>query len=362
MATIIKAPVASPVIRSSSVAVAPTPIQRAAVIASSQIRSAAPLSLAVPALRPATRPLPAASTSFVRPGSAAVKSAVINRGLASSGVSQTAIKASEGFTGKVDTGIHPPGSPSEQYDVPYAEADRAYIPPPKEPDLPQQYDLSMYDKPAIRNADISATPIAAVSSVAAIAKPGIIDKILNFFGLSRSKVVKATMAGEAAKLATMSRTEAATSLVRRARNGDQNAMAMLAAVRDRALAGDAQAEVSLRLMHAFIKAHPTDENASPDFGGEASQPEMAAAVTLSHGPTLTQDRITALIAKLTTYEKQAFHHGMKGGTIGEQGHPASVTAAHALGRAVGTARVLQAARMKHIPLGNINANIGWELE
>ncbi len=246
------------------------------------------------------------------------------------------------------------------YGVPGPELtlpDRPYLPPPETHDLPGQYDLSKYTEPAITNTLITDKPPVSARPTL-VRPPSIIDRILKFFGLSR----RATMAGEAAGLAAMSRTDAVASLVRRARNGDQNAMAIIAATRDQALNGNKQAEVSVRLMHAYINAHPQDENRDADMGAEHDENHaMAAPVELSHGPLLTNYVVQDMIAHLSDYEREAFYHGMEGGPIAE-GLPQRVNAAHGLGRAVGIGRVIQASRMAHVPLGRVNSDIGWELD
>ena len=252
------------------------------------------------------------------------------------------------------------------YNVPDDEPDKPYVPPPVAHDLPGQYDFSPYEKPAMVNTALAAamSPTASVTAIVPVitTKATLFDRILSFFGLARSKVIGAKMAGEAANLASMSRTDAAYSLVRRSRNGDQNAMAMLAAVRDQALAGNKQAEVSLRLMHAYIKAHPIDENAAPDgMGAEQDHSTLGAAVELSHGPILTDSRLQQLTGNLSDYEKGAFRHGMSGGRLAAAQHPRT-EAAHKLGIAAGAARVMQASRMPHVPLGRINPDVGWELD
>lgn len=253
------------------------------------------------------------------------------------------------------------------------EPDKAYIPPPREMDLPGQYADYMKAKPAITNSlaamsrkpDTAALAIAAPPLQASSVKVGIIDRILGWLGLSRTKVANARMAGEAAGMAVMSRSDTAFSIVRRVRNGDQNAMATMAAVRDAALQGNKQAEVSLRLMHEYIKAHPHDENSpassfAGDFDGESEESnDVKAAVTLFHGPALTNDYVRKMTAHLSPYQQKAVAHGMSGGSIKAK-QPIHVERAHRLGRVILAARNLQAQRTGRI--GRVNADIGWELD
>lgn len=57
------------------------------------------------------------------------------------------------------------------------------------------------------------------------------------------------------------------SIVRRARLGDQNAMAMMAATRDNAMNGNLLASVSMRLFAKYIDRNPVD---STMFGAESA--------------------------------------------------------------------------------------------
>ncbi len=354
----VKAAVTMPVVQRAAV-------QAAATLSPSAVQQA---SIARPAPRPVSNAARAAASNIqsqARARSAAAVQASSNVYSRGSTVPKS-FKVPAGSAGPApNPGTPAPVSyptetayePPADYGVPY-QSEKPYLPPPEAFDPPGLHDVA----PApLVNTDIPSTtagPNALQSmAVTTTAKLGLIDRILSFLGLSRTKAIKARIAGEAVNLATMSRTDAAFSLVRRARNGDQNAMAIMAAVRDRANQGDKQAEMSFRLMMGYIKNNPTDRNA--DMGAEDSM-AIEAAVQLSHGNTLTGDRIGQLLRNLSPSERKAFNHGMKGGALNGS-HPARIQTAYTLGKAVGAAKVFQGLRMKNVPNSAVNANIAWEL-
>lgn len=202
-----------------------------------------------------------------------------------------------------------------------------------------------------------------------VAKLSWFDKFLAWFGLSRKKVSEAVMAGEAATMASMSQTEAAAQLVRRARNGDQNAMAMIACVRDAAAQGNAKAIMSAKFMKDYIQRNPVDD--SSEFGiddviprktPKPSDPATAAAMALSHGPPLTNPRIEEFVkaAKFTSEEIRAFKHGFDGRPMRNPAE--NIQQANRAGFLVAHARKLQLVRLPHTNITKkFDANIGWEL-
>lgn len=101
---------------------------------------------------------------------------------------------------------------------------------------------------------------------------------------------------------------AAEALVVRARVGDQNAMAMLGAIRQSAKAGSERARESFKLIRDYIKRHPI-EKANAAFAGDNEQivklarehlrapDEMRkAASILVYAPSIHVDRATVLVA------------------------------------------------------------------
>ncbi len=85
---------------------------------------------------------------------------------------------------------------------------------------------------------------------------------------------------------------AAESLVRRARHGDQNAMGMIAMVRDHASNGVAQAKSAYAAIRQYIAKNPSQSVGMAKFGFE---PRITVrAVKLANGPNLTAQRIGAM--------------------------------------------------------------------
>ena len=75
--------------------------------------------------------------------------------------------------------------------------------------------------------------------------------------------------------------DGARDLVRRARLGDQNAMAMIAAVAQNAETGDTRARRAKQALEAYIRQHPADDrdglNGSAGFGNDRVAPPPAGA-------------------------------------------------------------------------------------
>jgi hypothetical protein len=83
------------------------------------------------------------------------------------------------------------------------------------------------------------------------------ERFLSYFGLAKKPATAAPSAVHGEGFMTPSTVQkAAESVVRRVRSGDQNAMAMMAMVRDNAAAGNAQAILSFRFMKMYIEKNP----------------------------------------------------------------------------------------------------------
>jgi hypothetical protein len=238
------------------------------------------------------------------------------------------------------------------------------FPPDEEEGIPDEY----LESPAKVQEDF--VPVKSSVKNAAIVQKSWIDRFLNWMGLSRKSVVSATMAGEAAAVASMTQVEAAAQLVRRAREGDQNAMATIACVREAAAKGNARAILSARYMHEYIKRHPVPDGAETEFGIDevvprrqlvGSDPSTAAAVALSHGPPLDGGRVGDIVraAGYSTAEREAFKHGLAGRYMRNPAE--NIQRANQAGMLVAHARKLQAVRDPKTAVSKFDASVGWEL-
>src|SRR4051812_32654626 len=96
---------------------------------------------------------------------------------------------------------------------------------------------------------------------------------------------------------------AAESLVLRARQGDQNAMGMIAQVREQASRGVQKCKESLAAIAAYIKANPLKED-SYNFGGEGTPRVTYGSIVIANGPMLTDEYIMKLGAQFGTDEEE----------------------------------------------------------
>lgn len=90
---------------------------------------------------------------------------------------------------------------------------------------------------------------------------------------------------------------AAEDLVLRARQGDQNAMAILAQVQENAKQGNSKARKAFKMINKYIKANPPDERSS--FGRDivrAENPYEKSAIISTHGPVLNPYRMIVFLA------------------------------------------------------------------
>ena len=192
------------------------------------------------------------------------------------------------------------------------------------------------------------TTAAAVSTpTTAVVKPSLWQRILAFFGFGQKPT---TIHGEPSN-----QLEAVGQLVRRARNGDQNAMAIIAEVAKQAKLGNKKAAYSAELLQQYIDNNPPGSDQFT-MGAESEEidPAFVKAVSLSHGPLLSNARLDALLDEFDSQDNEAFMYGMAGRIIPQ-------SRANFAGRVIGQARKLQAVRMKISPIAKFDSNVAWEL-
>jgi hypothetical protein len=141
----------------------------------------------------------------------------------------------------VDRGTYAP--------VPYEAPAAAYIPPSGGGMAAPEPAVS-WSPPKLEPLVKSAAPIATPVALAVAPKPGLFARFMAWLGFV--KKTEAKIAGDA----PMSRLEAAGSLVRRARQGDQNAMAIIVMARQNAGTGNVQAKLAVACIKKYIETHP----------------------------------------------------------------------------------------------------------
>jgi hypothetical protein len=204
------------------------------------------------------------------------------------------------------------------------------------------------------------TPASIVATTPAIAKPkGIVARILAWFGFV--KAGSSVMAGEPQP----SRIDSAGALVRRARNGDQNAMAIIDMARQNATRGNTQAKLAVAAILDYIKKNPV---VSP-FGNEQRDMSYETAVRLANGPLLYNSRIRQALknspfgADASTIK--AFGYGLRNATklpsISGLTLPHGLHPAMHAGKVVGLARQIQALRTPGTLISEFDPIVGWEL-
>lgn len=228
-----------------------------------------------------------------------------------------------------------------------APAEEAWT-PPEEPST-QSANLA----PVSRSAPpVASSAMVLASNAAPLKAPSFVERVLAFFrGLFGGSSKPATMGAETDRAAM------AGAVVRRARNGDQNAMAILALVRDNAKAGQLQAKVSLKLIEDYIRANPVG---TVGFAGDEKATNSAASI-LSLGPKLDAPAVTDLMNRAckTHGERDAFAAGVRGDSA-MFAHPA-LTRAHKMGVIVRDARAVQALKSPNVRISDVDSVIGWEL-
>lgn len=189
--------------------------------------------------------------------------------------------------------------------------------------------------------------------------------------------------------------DGAAQLVERARQGDQNAIAMICTVRDSAKKGNPKARRGFAALERYIKANPPKN--LPSFGEELARnrecdavcqemmagfgedycetvkkevPAVAvlslpkAIVTCANGPNLLQDGAQNLFHDVkdsfSEQEQKAFVLGIKHGISELDRIPQELQAPFIVGHVLGTARRIQAVRHPRTPLSILSARLGYE--
>lgn len=161
----------------------------------------------------------------------------------------------------------------------------------------------------------------------------------------------------------------AESLVRRSRQGDQNAMAIISEVRRNSLRGNKRAQLTHDLIGDYINHHPMTEPEGMKFGEEDRSDDiiMSACVALANGPPLTVDAIKKLSTTFGNEDDSRLfvygvvncnRSGVKRFIQRLSGWKAQVGK---LGLTVGQARKIQKVRDPSQPVQDFNPTIAWEL-
>ena len=192
----------------------------------------------------------------------------------------------------------------------------------------------------------------------------------------------------------------ARDLVARSRLGDQNATAMIIAIRQSAAAGSKRAIYTLKYLKAYISKHPVNNSCSIGFGCDPMTqrvinsihskigaepanhaPVMVskipkiknpslAAVPLANCGSLIKDgdnnpRIIAIVALLNQNQFDAFLFGKENCFLNTDSihgdMPEGDRCALHLGKAVGIAQKIQIARQPSAPVSVLSRMAGWEL-
>jgi len=145
---------------------------------------------------------------------------------------------------------------------------------------------------------------------------------------------------------------AAASLVRRARAGDQNAMATLNLIRENAAKGEPKAVSMYDLLCGYVRRNPVQEQ-------RAAAKAFAAAVRLSHSDVLDNSRIYEYTSTMPEDEEAAFVEGMYQRPA--FGSDPRIRRANFMGQTIGLARRLQAVRMPQSRISHYDHACAWEL-
>lgn len=157
-------------------------------------------------------------------------------------------------------------------------------------------------------------------------------------------------------------------VVVRAREGDQNAMALMVLARENAQKGNPQAIASMKFFQEYVTANPVGD--APSFGEECSAsvaPDVSASIQLANGPPITNSRVRRVLASFgSEHAARTLAHGIKHWNAEDQ-----VTSLSArlnrlereifkLGRTIGQARAIQRVR-NGAPLAALSKRVAWEL-
>lgn len=161
----------------------------------------------------------------------------------------------------------------------------------------------------------------------------------------------------------------AEAFCKRAREGDQNAMAMIALVRDNAKRRIPQAVSAFNFMQNFVKTNPVQPGSS--FGAEQTvcvRPDMGGAILLANGPSLSNPRIRKVAASFGAEARGVLLEGLRKWQAQHDDIHTQLAERLDLikrdilkmGRTIGKARALQALRANG-PIAAYNSKVAWEL-
>lgn len=288
----------------------------------------------------------------------------------------------------------PAAAPPPAAGAPDAPAPASPLPPDPAPPDPAAASPLAVPPAAPISTPATATAAIVVAPAPATVAPSVWTRILRFFGFSKAPAAPAPTVsahGEPMRGAQtqtpQTQEQVAVALVRRARAGDQNAMATLDLIGKNARAGNARAQKSFDLCMAYARANPPQASGiragiygeggswAPDDGtwddshddgvmlpeGAKSDPLFADAVYLSHGPLLTDDAIIGYAARFGNEEMYAFSEGMRQAAP-LPGHPSDrVVATSREGAVMGIARRIQQVRQPGANLGHYDPRIAAEI-
>jgi hypothetical protein len=156
--------------------------------------------------------------------------------------------------------------------------------------------------------------------------------------------------------------DASEALVKRARYGDQNAMAILDLVGKNAKKGIPAAMKARDLIASYIRRNPvTSASNQAQVNGEDSV--RRAATHIANGAPVTHARVQQTLSHFCSEaEKGAFLHGIrypKQATPSQYG--SKVELAHRAGKALALAGKIQNVRQPHSRISAFDPVVGWEL-
>lgn len=159
--------------------------------------------------------------------------------------------------------------------------------------------------------------------------------------------------------------EKAGELVERARQGDQNAMAIIALVRENRKKGNPRASCSFEFIQEYIQSHPIASFGAENERRKARDEYTWACPLLANGPTLTNRRIVQTASVFGNEEdRRAFLFGVSRADRA-QAAPGVLDETQVklfkIGKVIGQARKLQAVRRPDSKISAFDPMIGWEL-
>jgi len=150
-------------------------------------------------------------------------------------------------------------------------------------------------------------------------------------------------------------------VIERARQGDQNAMAIIALVRRNSKKGNPRARTSFRLFKKYIDLHPVAK-----FGNEVAYnakkqniQNLQSSVMFANGPNLSNQRIQKLYYTINPRDRRAFVSGLKSSRNALRGNQQFQL--YNIGQILDKARRIQNVRLPNSNITKFCPNIGWEL-